>query len=315
MHVYRDIHNLPVFRNAIITIGTFDGVHTGHQQILNQLLEEAKAVNGAAVVITFHPHPRQVVSDGKHPVYMLNTPEEKYHLLHANGIQHVVVVPFDKAFSDQPPSVYIEDFLIKRFHPHTIIIGYDHRFGKNREGDYHLLEVAGEEFGFRVKEIPEHVLKNITISSTKIREALTNGQIGIANEFLGYRYFFSGVVITGNKLGRTIGFPTANLHITENYKLIPAFGVYAVKLKIEGMEKSFTGMMNIGIRPTVGGTGRVIEVNIFEFDEDIYGKVLTVHLFERLREEVKFDSLDGLKKQLLKDKQDTLKLFSSLSSS
>ena len=302
MQVYRDIEHLPPFRNAILTIGTFDGVHIGHCQILHQMLEEARFVNGTPVVITFFPHPKQVVRKNDKPVNVLNTPEEKYALLHSKGIEHIVVVPFDTRFAEQLPSVYIEEFLVKKFHPHTIIIGYDHRFGKNREGDYHLLENAAIQMGFTVKEIPEHILENVIISSTKIRDALKTGNIAMANEFLGYAYFFTGTVIHGNELGRTIGFPTANIVIDDKDKLEPGNGVYAVKVKVEGLEHSYNGMLNIGVRPTVDGINTVIEVNIFEFDEDIYDRKITVTLFQRIRSEIKFNGLEALKEQLVKDR-------------
>ena len=310
MEVYKNIDALPEFKNAVITIGTFDGVHLGHKQIIKQLLKEAREVAGTPVLITFHPHPKQVIASTQKPISILNSPEEKYELLHDAGISNIVVVPFTKDFAEQPADNYIKDFLVEKFHPHTIIIGYDHRFGKDRTGDYRLLENEAGKFGYTVKEIPEHVLQNVTISSTKIREALLNGDIGTANEFLGYNYFFSGLVIEGNKLGRTIGYPTANLQIADEQKLIPANGVYAVEVKVEGFDKVYKGMMNIGVRPTVDGTNRVTEVNIFDFDETIYGKIVKVFLKKRLRSEIKFNGLDALKEQLAKDKQDTIAALS-----
>ena len=303
MKVYNNIHSLPVFKNAVITIGTFDGVHRGHQQILEQLIKEATAIDGTAVLITFYPHPKQVVSLQKGPLYIINTPEEKYDLLHRKGIEHIVVVPFDTAFAEQTATSYIKDFLADKFHPHTIIIGYDHRFGNNRKGDYHLLEQEAETYNFKVKEIPEHVLKNITVSSTKIRASLLQGDLETATAYLGYSYFFSGKVILGNQLGRTLGFPTANLQVQNEQKLIPANGVYAVKIAIKGRDDHFTGMMNIGVRPTVDGSTRVIEVNIFDFDEMIYDSTLTITLVKYLRREIKFVGLDELKAQLVKDKE------------
>ena len=302
MKVYRDIGALPEFKKAVITIGTFDGVHLGHKQIIKQLLKEAAAVAGTPVLITFHPHPKQVVASVQKPIFMLNNPEEKYNLLHDAGIPNIVVVPFNSEFANQPASSYISDFLVNKFHPHTIIIGYDHKFGKNRSGDYHLLEKESGNYGYIVKEIPEHILQNVTISSTRIREALLSGDIDTANEFLGYNYFFSGLVIEGNKLGRTIGYPTANLQVPDEKKLIPANGVYAVIVKVEGYEHAFKGMMNIGVRPTVNGTTRVTEVNIFDFDASIYGRMVKVTLQKRLRSEVKFNGLDALKEQLALDK-------------
>ena len=312
MKVYTDINHLPKFPNAVITIGTFDGVHLGHSLIIEQLIKEAKAVMGMPILITFYPHPKQVIDNLKKPLYILNTPEEKYELLHLKGIENIVVVPFDKAFAEQPAQNYIKDFLVEKFHPHTIIIGYDHRFGNNREGDYQLLEKEAVHYNFKVKEIPEHVLQDVIISSTKIREALLSGDINTAAAYLGYDYFFSGIVIEGNKLGRTIGYPTANLQIEDEKKLIPANGVYAVQIKIENKEfgiRHFGGMMNIGVRPTVYGTKRVIEVNIFDFDEEIYGLNIKVTLKKWLRTEVKFSGLDPLKDQLARDKLNAIGSF------
>ncbi len=303
MNIYRDITELPLFKNAIITIGTFDGVHNGHRQILNQLIEEANEVDGTPVVITFYPHPKQIVGNDHSSVLVLNTLEEKSALLAEVGIEHLVVVPFTKEFAEQSAEDYIKNFLVRSFKPHTIIIGYDHRFGKNRAGNYELLEVKGQEFNYRVKEIPEHILHNITISSTKIRTQLLEGNISTANELLGYDYFFSGNVITGKQLGRTIGFPTANLAINNESKLIPGNGVYAVTVQIENDKTIFNGMMNIGVRPTFEKTERTIEVNIFDFDSPIYDKQLTVHIKTRLRDEMKFDGIDSLKNQLNRDRE------------
>jgi riboflavin kinase/FMN adenylyltransferase len=309
MKVYYNIHQLPEFKNAVITIGTFDGVHQGHQQIIQQLLQEAKAIHGTAVLISFFPHPKQVVSLQKGPLFIINTPEEKYDLLHKQGIKHIVVVPFNKSFAEQSASSYIKNFLVDLFHPHTIIIGYDHRFGNNREGDFYLLEKESEKYGFKIKEIPEHILKNVTISSTKIRTALLAGDIDTAATYLGYLYFFSGKVIQGNQLGRTIGYPTANLEIENEQKLIPANAVYAVNIEITGRGETYKGMMNIGLRPTVDGSKRMIEVNIFDFDEMIYGSTLKITLIKHLRNEVKFNGLDELKTQLAKDKENALRYF------
>ncbi|MES2776891.1 MAG: bifunctional riboflavin kinase/FAD synthetase [Bacteroidota bacterium] len=306
MTVHKNLDQLPAFKNAVVTIGTFDGVHTGHLQIINQLKDEAKAVGGESVIITFHPHPRRIIQNQTTEVRLLNTLNEKIELLEANGIDHLVIVPFTKAFAEQPANEYIANFLVENFHPHTIIIGYDHRFGHNREGDYHLLEDLKEQFNYRVKEIPGHVLQNSAISSTRIRQAIINGQINTANECLGYDYFFEGVVIEGNKLGRTIGYPTANLRIGDDEKLVPGNGVYAVEVNLQSAisnlpSETFKGMMNIGVRPTVDGTKRTIEVNIFDFDEDIYGQTMRVYLKAYLRGEVKFSGLDALKEQLAKD--------------
>ena len=304
MQVHRDIGQLPPFHNAVITIGTFDGVHAGHQQIIAQLKKEAQQVNGETVIITFHPHPRKVLREGQSAVAILTTLAEKIALLAAKGIDHLVVVPFTDAFANQTAEEYITDFLVAKFNPHTIIIGYDHRFGKERKGDYHLLEAFGEKLGFTVKEIPEQLLNDIIISSTRIREALLAGDVTTANNYLGHDYFFEGTVVEGNKLGRTIGYPTANLRIEDAEKLVPGNGVYAVEVQfpvssfqfsvIEADGQSvnretsivnedstsnhtshitnhtFGGMMNIGVRPTIDGKSRVIEVNIFDFSSFLY---------------------------------------------
>ncbi len=299
MKVYKDLSLLPKFVRAVITTGSFDGVHTGHVQIIEQLKKESAKIDGTPVLITFYPHPKQVVQMKEKALQILNTPEEKYNLLHKNGIEHIVVVPFDTAFSQQTAQTYIKEFLVKHFSPAAIVVGYDHRFGNNREGNFELLKSVEATYNFQLKEIPELVLKNITISSTKIRQAILAGDIAQAALFLGYDYFFSGLVVVGNKIGRTIGYPTANLQIADEHKLIPANGVYAVNVKLG--DRNLKGMMNIGLRPTVDGKKRTIEVNIFDFDEDIYGSTLIITLKNALRNEVKFDGLDGLKAQLAKD--------------
>jgi riboflavin kinase/FMN adenylyltransferase len=304
MNVYKQIDHLPLFPAAVITVGTFDGVHIGHRKVIEQLLNEARRINGTAVLITFDPHPRQVVSQDKSPLFLLNTPEEKYALLEKQGIEHIVVVPFDNAFASQSAQSYIHDFLVNHFHPHTIITGYDHKFGSNREGNYLLLEQESARGKYEVKEIPKHVIEDIAVSSTRIRKALLEGNIKEAAEGLGYRYFFSGIVVEGNKLGRTIGFPTANIKLQNDHKLVPANGVYAVDVTLQenGRPVSYRGMMNIGVRPTVDGINRMIEVNILDFDRDIYGEEIMVTLGAKLRNEKKFNGLDELKAQLAKDR-------------
>lgn len=305
MRVHRELAaSLPEFNRAVVTIGTFDGVHPGHRQIIAQMKEEAARIGGETVIITFHPHPRKIISSVPGDIKLLNTLSEKIILLADAGIDHLVVVPFDHVFANQTAEQYITDFLYQYFKPHTVIIGYDHRFGKGREGDYHLMEAFGKKLGFEVKEISGQLMNEIVISSTRIRHALMDNDIETANRFLGYPYFFEGTVIEGNKLGRTIGYPTANLHISSEEKLIPGNGVYAVTvMRRESSVVSYhKGMMNIGIRPTVDGKKRVIEVNIFDFDEDIYGQTLQVHVHHYLRGEIKFNGLDELKNQLQKDK-------------
>lgn len=310
MKVHHYSNSLPVFNKAVVTIGTFDGVHRGHFQILQSLKNEAARIGGETVVITFDPHPRKIVSDK--PLFLINTLNEKISLLQEKGIHHLVVVPFTEAFANQTATNYVENFIINTFHPHSIIIGYDHHFGKDRKGNFQLLEEYASNHAFQLIEIPQHVLDEVTISSTKIREALLKGEIETANDFLGYHYFFEGTVIEGNKLGTTLGYPTANLRIEDADKLVPGNGVYAVEVEAVrnresevGSRKSGErrkGMMNIGIRPTVNGNTRMIEVNIFDFNENIYGQTLQVHLKKYIRGEQKFNGLDALKEQLGKDK-------------
>jgi len=307
MQVHSDVDHLPTFKNAVITIGTFDGVHIGHKQILQQLKSEAAQVNGETVIITFHPHPRKVVGDTS-GVRLLSTLDEKITLLKQEGIDHLVIVPFNEAFANQSAEEYVTDFLYKKFHPSTFIIGYDHRFGKGRKGDYKLLESMGAQLGFAVKEIPQQVLHEIGISSTQIRKALLHSDIATANSFLGYPYFFSGTVIKGDQLGRTIGYPTANLQIANEEKLVPGDGVYAVTVQQDN-QTVLKGMMYIGSRPVVNGKRRVIEVNIFDFDADIYNQHLLVSVHHFIRGDMHFNGLEALKVQLAEDKKETISLL------
>ncbi len=300
INIFNDINNLPNFKNAVITSGSFDGVHTGHVQIIKQLIEEAKKIDGTAVLISFFPHPKQVVQMADNTLSMLNTQAEKYELLEKNGIENMVVVSFNSAFAALSAEEYISDFLAKKFHPAIIIVGYDHRFGKNRLGNFSLLQLMAKQYNYVVNEIPEHIEKDITISSTKIRAALLKGDILLANKFLGYQYFFSGTVVQGNKIGRTIGYPTANLNVNDVLKLIPANAVYAVDIVYNNIK--YKGMMNIGTKPTLDEKTQTIEVNIFEFDKDIYGEEIRVVVKQKLRDEIKFADLDALKKQLANDK-------------
>ncbi len=309
MQVHYDINNLPAFRNAVITIGTFDGVHMGHRQIIDKLKAEATAINGETVIITFHPHPRKVVSSTILGIRLINTLEEKLELLRGMGIDHVVIVPFTDAFANQPAMDYIEHFLVSKFHPHTIIIGYDHHFGRDRQGDYHLLDALAPRFGYRMQEIPKHVLETIAISSTRIREDLLGGRIDEASKLLGYEFFFTGTVVHGDKIGRKLGYPTANLKIGDEEKIVPGNGIYAVYARVEGETKKHGGMMSIGFRPTVDGRKRVIEVNIFDFDKEIYDQQLTVFVKKYLREEIKFSGLDALVEQIGKDKVASLEIL------
>ncbi len=326
MRIYYHIDQLPFFQRAVVTIGTFDGVHTGHAQILEQLRIEAARIGGETVIITFFPHPRKVVRGGSSDVRLLNTLEEKIQLLSWQGVDHLVVVPFTEAFSQLTAEEYIRAFLVKMFRPHTVIIGYDHRYGKGRMGDYHLLEQFSQSEGFELQEIPVHLLDAVSVSSTRIREAIGQADTDTANQLLGYPYFFSGQVAEGRRLGRTIGYPTANLVVGNPEKLIPADGVYAVEvslldsdavsLTIPTMVEApavapwdafrWKGMMNIGMRPTVDGSERTIEVNIFDFNEDLYGRELRVMIRKWMRGEVKFNGLDALKDQLAVDRRNAL---------
>jgi riboflavin kinase/FMN adenylyltransferase len=309
MKIHRNIEELPEFKNAVITIGTFDGVHMGHRQIIGKLKSVARSIGGETVIITFHPHPRKVVSSTILGIRLINTLEERIELLEQLGIDHLVVVPFTDAFANQPAEDYVKNFLISKFHPHTIIIGYDHRFGRERKGDYLLLEKMAALYNYQLQEIPKHVLDEISISSTRIRESLLEGKIDIADKLLGYDFFFSGVVVHGDKLGRKLGYPTANLRINDEEKIVPGNGIYAVYAQPEGSEKKLKGMMSIGFRPTVDGKKRVIEVNIFDFNQEIYDQTLKVFVKKYLREEIKFNNLDELVAQIDQDKINSLQIL------
>ncbi|MBV8251000.1 MAG: bifunctional riboflavin kinase/FAD synthetase [Chitinophaga sp.] len=301
MQVHRDLDHLPEFRNAVVTIGTFDGVHLGHRYILQQLEQAAAACNGETVIVTFDPHPREVLGSSPQSVKLLTTLPEKIALLEKQGIDHLVVVPFTKAFSELSAQAYLEDFLISRFHPHTIIIGYDHRFGHNREGGLELLEAEKEKYGFELIEIPQQVVHDLTVSSTKIRKSLQDAHIRLANELLGYRYFMTGTVVHGDKMGRQLGFPTANLKLADERKLIPEEGIYAVQVSLNRHWTTIPAVMSIGTRPTFNGTDLRLEVHIFDFNREIYGQTLTVYFEEYIRANQKFDNIDDLIKQIADD--------------
>ncbi len=315
MQVHYKIDNLPPLVSPVITIGSFDGVHKGHVAILKQLISKANELKGETVVITFHPHPRKILFSAEAPS-LLSSFDERIERFSSLGIDHLVVVPFDFHFSELDAREYVEKFIIDTFSPKMVIIGFDHRFGKGRAGDFGLLKQMGEQFGFEVQEIPEELLHDSKISSTAIRNALLEGNLKVANDLLGYEYPLEGRVIRGDQLGRTIGFPTANLAITETEKLIPATGVYAVGVHIK-LNNGFIhgeGMMNIGYRPTVNGKERRIEVNIFDFDQDIYEEILSVEIKAFIRKEMKFPSLDALKEQLANDRNKIKELLATLKS-
>ncbi len=307
MQVHRTIEELPFFNNPVITIGTFDGVHLGHQKIIAALKDQARKINGETVIITFDPHPRKVVNAAQ-SMQLINTLNEKIHLLNALDIDHLVVVPFTKAFAEQTADDYIKNFLIDKFHPHTIIIGYDHRFGKSREGDLLLLEKESRIFSYELHEIPKYVIDEISISSTNIRKALLNSNIETANKLLGYDFFFEGLVVNGDKLGRTLGYPTANLEYQNLDKIRLGHGVYAVYADIEGNREK--GMLSIGDRPTLDKEpAEKVEVNVFDFDQDIYGQQVKVTVKKFLRPQVKYASLEELIQQLAIDKENSLRFL------
>lgn len=309
MKTYNSIPNYPSTSKTIVTIGTFDGVHIGHQKILEKIVQNAKVLNCESLVLTFFPHPRMVLQDST-TIKLLNTVDEKSLLLAKIGIDTLIIHPFDKEFSRLSAEEFVTTILVDKFNIHKIIIGHDHRFGRNRTANIDDLIQFGKEYNFEVEQISVEEIDAVAVSSTKIRNAILDGDITLANEYLGYEYFFSGDVVKGKQLGRTIGFPTANIHIKEDYKLIPKNGVYIIKSSYEG--KTLFGMMNIGTRPTVDGENQTIEVYFFEFNKEIYNETLTITILKRIRPEIKFNSLDDLKSQIEKDKIFTLNYLSDL---
>ncbi len=319
MQVHTDIEALPLFRRAVATIGTFDGVHLGHQRIITGMKEEAARVGGETVIISFHPHPRKVVDTDDQGIRLLTTIEERTALLSAMGVDHMVIVPFTRSFSEMSPREYIEHFLMARIHPATVIIGYDHRFGKGRTGDYRLLEDYCSRGSFGLREIPRQLLDDVTVSSTLIRNALLSGNIDKANSLLGYDFSFEGRVQHGDHRGRTLGFPTANLCPLSAEKIIPGNGVYIVEVEVvrpgpltpAAGERPLLmkGMMNIGTRPTVDGRTRTIEVHLLDFSGDLYDATLKVFVRSFLREEKRFGGLEELKQQLEEDRRQAMAFF------
>ena len=297
------IENLSEFEApdyAVVTSGTFDGVHYGHQKILKKIGQIARSKNGKSIVLTFWPHPRFVLKKDASDLKLLTTFEEKAQLLEANGIDYLVKIPFTREFSELSSDQFIREVLVDKLQTKKLVIGYDHRFGKNREGGFDYLMEHSNEYGFEIEEISRQDIENVGVSSTNIRKALADGDIHVANEFLGRAYSITGFVKDGDRIGRSIGFPTANLDIPESYKLIPADGAYAVRTYVDGQQ--YLGMLNIGQRPTVSGEERRIEVNIFDFNDDIYNARIKVEFVRLLRKEQKFGSIDELKEQLNKDR-------------
>lgn len=307
MKVYTNIDDFKGVKSPIVTTGTFDGVHLGHQKLISRLKDVAREENGETVLLTFSPHPRMVLFPDDNELKLLNSLPEKIELLEKYGVDHLIIYPFTKEFSRLTSIEFVRNILVNSIQTKRLVIGYNHHFGRNREGSFEHLKEYGPLYGFEVEEIPAKDIDHIQISSTKIRNALLIGDVKTATNYLGHEYTLTGTVVKGKQLGRTIGYPTANLLINDQYKLIPGDGVYAVKIKHNN--NYYGGMLNIGNNPTVEGKGKSIEVNIFDFDKVIYGDEATIYFIERLRDEVKFKNLDDLKEQLAKDKEESLKLI------
>lgn len=300
MNIYYDFSSISAIKNPVLTIGTFDGVHIGHKKIIDQLNEEASKIGGESVLFTFFPHPRMVIFPESHGLKLIQTQEEKLEKLKEMGLQNVIVFPFTFEFSRLTALEFVRDMLVNQLHVKKLVIGYDHQFGKNREGSIHFLRDVAETYEFEVIEIPAQDIDAVHVSSTKIREALNTGDIEKANDYLGAPFQLSGTVVKGKQLGRTIGFPTANIQLANDLKLIPQNGVYAVKVFYQN--ECLKGMMNIGVRPTIEGKNDpTIEVHIFDFEQTIYGDNLRVELFKKTRDEQKFNGIEALKNQLKLD--------------
>ncbi len=303
LKIFHSINDFSSTKKTILTLGTFDGVHIGHKKILKKLTQNTENQKYESLVLTFFPHPRMVLQEHS-DIKLLNTIDEKIDLLEKIGIENLVIHPFDEAFSRLTAEEFVSNILVDRFHIQKIVIGHDHRFGRNRTANIDDLIDYGKEYGFEVEQISVQEINDISVSSTKIRNALLEGDMALANDYLGYNYFLTGSIIQGKQLGRTIGFPTANLKIEENYKLIPQNGVYIVKSIIDG--QIVFGMMNIGFNPTVDGQKQSIEIHYFDFNADLYNQKISVSILHRIRSEQKFESVDLLKEQLEKDKKTAL---------
>lgn len=304
MIVIDSLEDFPRHDYVVVTSGMFDGVHVGHQKILKDVSRQAKAKSGVSVVITYWPHPRFVLKGEDTSLKLLTTFEEKSRLIETCEIDYLLKIPFNRSFSQLTADEYVDQILIKMLGTSKLVIGYDHKFGKNQEGSFEYLQTHKDRFGFEVQEIPRQDIEHVGVSSTKIRNALMSGHVSTANEYLDRNYCIHGIVTKGEQIGRKIGFPTANLFVTENYKLIPMDGVYAVIVRLGDLQ--FKGMLNIGNRPTVDGQNRTIEVNIFNFEEEIYGRSLTIDFISFLRSEIKFQDLASLRTQLEKDKESAI---------
>jgi len=308
VQVHYGLDNFEASR-PVVTIGTFDGVHLGHREVIAELRRICLETGGESVVFTFFPHPRMVVSPNEDTIRLLSTIEEKVALLEELYLDHLVIYPFTKEFASLSYIGFVKSILVDKMHISKLVTGYDHKFGHNREGDFHALKLLGEQYGFEVEQLNPLLVENVTVSSTKIRQALEIGDMKKANHYLGYSYLLKGKVITGRRLGRELGFPTANILPDDHHKMVPTDGVYAVFADVDGVR--YKGMLNVGTRPTVNSNvdHRSIEVNIFDFSGDIYHRDISVSFVERIRDEVKFESLENLKAQLVNDKTSALRIF------
>jgi len=306
--IHTDLNQFKALR-PVITIGTFDGVHLGHQKVIGRLREFAKQHNGESVIFTFNTHPRLITAPGETNLRLLTTPDEKVKLLEKFGIDHLVVHPFNKEFSELTYSEFVEKILVEKLGTHCLVVGYDHKFGKNREGGFEYLQQCATKFGFQIEKLEALEVDDLRVSSTKIRNALESGEINTANHLLGYTFTLHGTVVNGKQMGRKLGFPTANIEASDKNKIIPGYGVYAVKTEFE--KTQYLGMLNIGTRPTFNNNAdnRSIEVHIFDFEGDIYGRELTLKFIDKIRDEQKFDHIDLLVNQLKTDKIHALKIL------
>lgn len=300
MKIFKSFNDIPTCNFLVVTIGMFDGVHYGHQQILHKVVNEANQNNGKSIVITFDTHPRMVLRHDAYKLKFINSFDEKISLLENHGIDYLILMPFTKDFSQKTTSDFVKDYLVDILKIKTLIIGYDNRFGNKENNNFNNLFEMSKQYKFKIKKVDVQRVEGLTVSSTVIREALDKGNVKLANKLLGYNYTISGKVIKGNKIGRKIGFPTANIDIKNDFKLIPSFGVYAVIVIYKN--NIFKGMLNIGIRPTLNINKLSIEVNIFDFYEDIYNKYITIIFQDKIRDEIRFNNLEELTIQLKKDK-------------
>lgn len=307
MRIYHHINEFKPVKNAVVTIGTFDGVHIGHRKIISRIKELADTIGGETVILTFFPHPRMILHPEDESIKLINSINEKAELLEKLGVDHLIITPFSRDFSNQSPEDYIRDILVNQIGTKKIVIGYDHRFGKDRQGGLNDLLQLAPEYDYEVIEIPEQDIHDVAISSTQIRNALFESKVELANEFLGYPFFITGKVTRGDQIGRQIGYPTANMVIEEKYKLIPGDGIFAVKVEVDKV--LYNGMAYVGTRPTINGVRRNIEVNIFDFDKEIYYQQIRMEFHHFIRGDMKFAGLDELKAQIAQDKIDVLKLM------